>query len=246
MDELKWETLSSSDEELYTSDKSSATLRKKISDGIKFLELRPVKFTVWRLFAVNSSLLLTILSVFISYTIVLLQFIQLSSTAEMDRGAMGLLLKISRPVGIAPVKYAPEFQVSRPLGLVADNFIKICAVTVLSLVAVIGVFTAPARMTSMDNYFKRLNQMQRTQDLIISGKSKENEREVEHELELFSRILILSNVFISYSPLSMFTIDRPLMVKMFGGLTTYLVIILQYGDQKEHLSHVYNNVTGGM
>ncbi|XP_046963677.1 putative gustatory receptor 28b [Vanessa cardui] len=75
-------------------------------------------------------------------------------------------------------------------------------------------------------------EMQRTQNLIISVKSKENETEVEHELELFSRILILSNV--SYSPLGMFTIDRPLMVKLFGGLTTYLVIILQYGDQKEH------------
>ncbi|XP_046963829.1 uncharacterized protein LOC124532797 [Vanessa cardui] len=57
----------------------SAALRKKILDGIKFLELRPVKFTVWRLFAVNSSLPLTILSYFISYTIVLLQFLQVKT-----------------------------------------------------------------------------------------------------------------------------------------------------------------------
>ncbi|XP_046964203.1 uncharacterized protein LOC124533082 [Vanessa cardui] len=160
---------------------------------------------------------------------------------------MGLLLKISRPVGIAPIKYAPEFQVSRPLiysKRVTDNFVKSCAIAVLAVLTTVGVFTAPTRLTSMDNYFKRLEQMQRTDNLIIRGKSMENEREVEHELELFSRIIILSNA--SYSPLSMFTIDRPLMVKLFGGLITYLVIILQYGDQNENSSQLYNNATGQM
>nr|XP_026489001.1 putative gustatory receptor 28b [Vanessa tameamea] len=87
-------------------------------------------------------------------------------------------------------------------------------------------------------------EMERTHNLIISGKSKENEREVEHELELFSRIIILSNA--SYSPLSMFTIDRTLMMKLFGGLITYLVIIVQYGLQTDNSTQLYNNATGKM
>ncbi|XP_046964410.1 uncharacterized protein LOC124533262 isoform X2 [Vanessa cardui] len=49
-------------------------LRKKILDGIKFLEICPMNFTVWRIFAVNLSLVLSLIGVYTTYTIVLLQF----------------------------------------------------------------------------------------------------------------------------------------------------------------------------
>nr|XP_026488958.1 uncharacterized protein LOC113395560 [Vanessa tameamea] len=49
-------------------------LRNKILDGIKFLEICPMNVTVWRIFAVNVSLLLSIVGIYTTYTIVLLQF----------------------------------------------------------------------------------------------------------------------------------------------------------------------------
>ncbi|XP_046964476.1 uncharacterized protein LOC124533301 [Vanessa cardui] len=49
-------------------------LRNKILDGIKFLEICPMNFTVWRIFAVNLSLVLSLIGVYTTYTIVLLQF----------------------------------------------------------------------------------------------------------------------------------------------------------------------------
>nr|XP_026488960.1 uncharacterized protein LOC113395562 [Vanessa tameamea] len=54
-------------------------LRKKILDAMKFLEIRPMNFTVWRVFTVDLSLPLSIVSVFITYTIVLLQFNQVKT-----------------------------------------------------------------------------------------------------------------------------------------------------------------------
>ncbi|XP_049878938.1 gustatory receptor for sugar taste 43a-like [Pectinophora gossypiella] len=45
-------------------------------------------------------------------------------------------------------------------------------------------------------------------------------------LELFSRQLLLQNV--SYSPLGMCTLDRPLVASVIGAVTTYLVILIQF------------------
>ncbi|KAJ2942921.1 hypothetical protein O0L34_g15111 [Tuta absoluta] len=45
-------------------------------------------------------------------------------------------------------------------------------------------------------------------------------------LELFSRQLLLQNV--SYSPLGMCTLDRPLVASIIGAVTTYLVILIQF------------------
>ncbi|XP_062528818.1 gustatory receptor 9 isoform X2 [Bombyx mori] len=45
-------------------------------------------------------------------------------------------------------------------------------------------------------------------------------------LEVLSRLLMLQNI--SYSPLGMCTLDRPLMVTVLGAVTTYLVILIQF------------------
>nr|ARO76478.1 odorant receptor 59 [Conogethes punctiferalis] len=45
-------------------------------------------------------------------------------------------------------------------------------------------------------------------------------------LELFSRQLMLRSV--SYAPMGMCTLDRPLVASILGAVTTYLVILIQF------------------
>ncbi|XP_046965869.1 uncharacterized protein LOC124534203 [Vanessa cardui] len=52
-------------------------------------------------------------------------------------------------------------------------------------------------------------------------------KEVSNELETFLRLLLLNKT--TYSPLSVCTLSRSLIVKIFGCLVTYLVIIMTYG-----------------
>ncbi|CAH2257646.1 jg20524 [Pararge aegeria aegeria] len=49
-------------------------LRNRVCDALKFLELRPFKYTVWRAFSLNTSLLLGLISLCTTYTIVAIQF----------------------------------------------------------------------------------------------------------------------------------------------------------------------------
>ncbi|CAH2257647.1 jg20525 [Pararge aegeria aegeria] len=49
-------------------------LRSRTYDALKFLELRPFKYTIWRAFSVNISLLLGLVNLCTTYTIVAIQF----------------------------------------------------------------------------------------------------------------------------------------------------------------------------
>ncbi|XP_046965870.1 uncharacterized protein LOC124534204 [Vanessa cardui] len=67
---------------------------------------------------------------------------------------------------------------------------------------------------------------------------RENE-EVSNELETFLRLLLLNKT--TYSPLRLCTLARPLVVKIFGSLVTYLVIILTYGPEMSQPTLAINN-----
>ncbi|CAH2257645.1 jg20523 [Pararge aegeria aegeria] len=49
-------------------------LRSRVCDALKFLELRPFRYTIWRAFSLNISLPLGLISLCTTYTIVLIQF----------------------------------------------------------------------------------------------------------------------------------------------------------------------------
>ncbi|XP_069362066.1 uncharacterized protein [Maniola hyperantus] len=53
---------------------SNNALRNRTYDALKFLELRPFKFTIWRTFSLNISLPLGLISLCTTYTIVIIQF----------------------------------------------------------------------------------------------------------------------------------------------------------------------------
>ncbi|XP_069362065.1 uncharacterized protein [Maniola hyperantus] len=53
---------------------SHDALRNRTCDALKFLELRPFKYTIWRSFSLNISLPLTLISLCTSYIIVVIQF----------------------------------------------------------------------------------------------------------------------------------------------------------------------------
>ncbi|XP_045779095.1 uncharacterized protein LOC123876787 [Maniola jurtina] len=53
---------------------SNNALRNRTYDALKFLKLRPFKYTIWRAFSLNISLPLGLISLCTTYTIVMVQF----------------------------------------------------------------------------------------------------------------------------------------------------------------------------
>ncbi|CAH0715842.1 unnamed protein product, partial [Brenthis ino] len=83
-------------------------------------------------------------------------------------------------------------------------------------------------------------QMERTSIIVQTLKCNCGEyRPLRNELDLFLRMLKLQKT--SYSPLNMCTLGRPLVLKIFGGLFTYLMVILTYGPEAQTPSLVFTN-----
>ncbi|CAH2096665.1 unnamed protein product [Euphydryas editha] len=83
-------------------------------------------------------------------------------------------------------------------------------------------------------------EMERTHQIVNYLKSQRgDEEDVNNELELFVRMLLLNKT--TYSPLNMCTLSRPLVIKIFGSLVTYLVIILTYGKETKAPELLFEN-----
>ncbi|CAH2096662.1 unnamed protein product [Euphydryas editha] len=81
---------------------------------------------------------------------------------------------------------------------------------------------------------------ERTHEIVNYLKSRRcDEEDVNNELELFVRMLLLNKT--TYSPLNMCTLSRPLLLKIFGTLVTYLVIILTYGRETKAPELLFEN-----
>ncbi|CAH0715911.1 unnamed protein product, partial [Brenthis ino] len=74
--------------------------------------------------------------------------------------------------------------------------------------------------------------MERTSIIVQTLKCNCGENQpLRNELDQFLRMLKLQKT--SYSPLDMCTLGRPLLFKIFGGLFTYLMVILTYGPESQ-------------
>ncbi|CAH2096654.1 unnamed protein product [Euphydryas editha] len=83
-------------------------------------------------------------------------------------------------------------------------------------------------------------EMDRTHQIINYLKCRRcDEEDVNNELELFVRMLLLNKT--TYSPLHMCTLSRLLVMKIFGSLVTYLIIILTYGTETKAPELIFEN-----
>ncbi|CAH2096660.1 unnamed protein product [Euphydryas editha] len=84
------------------------------------------------------------------------------------------------------------------------------------------------------------SEMERTHEIVNYLKSRRgDEEDVNNELELFVRMLMLNKT--TYSPLNMCTLSRPLVIQIFGTLLTYLTIILTYGTETNAPARAFEN-----
>nr|XP_026492301.1 uncharacterized protein LOC113397977 [Vanessa tameamea] len=93
-----------------------------------------------------------------------------------------------------------------------------------------GIIEVIALILCTEPFHQTHVQMDRTHLTInyLKCRNRDNE-EVSNELETSLRLLLLNKT--TYSPLSVCTLARPLVLKIFGILVTYLVIILTYGPE---------------
>ncbi|XP_023940704.1 uncharacterized protein LOC112047722 [Bicyclus anynana] len=83
---------------------------------------------------------------------------------------------------------------------------------------------------TVEPFHRTQAQMLRTNTLVNTLKCRQWEDEaVSNELDTFVRLLMLRRP--SYAPLSMLMLERALVVKIYGCLVTYLVIMLTYGPE---------------
>ncbi|XP_061383968.1 putative gustatory receptor 28b [Danaus plexippus] len=81
----------------------------------------------------------------------------------------------------------------------------------------------------VEPYHGTETEMQRLQFLLRSMKWKNIDKtEIRNELNLFWSIMCMNKA--TYSPLGMFTLDRMFVLKVFGSLVTYMVIVFTYGS----------------